>query len=402
MKLIKIPNYEDYRIDALFDCYKWDPQFSDSETLAKFALVLSYDEALEVARLTEALDKETRDAENFINKHQYLNKILQIPGNLSKQLKYMKDYDDEFNIRLMRYDFHPTKDNTWAISEVNSDVPGGFAEGSLLHELAIKYIGNKDYYSINFGDILCESLCKKIKRGGTIMLVHCTSYSDDRQVMQFLGDKLIKLGYKVLYGSSDQLIFKERRAYSILDNHEGFIDGIVRFTPLEWLSNTRLKNWHGYFNTVTPSCNYPIAIYAQSKCFPLVFDYLEENGIKMTMWKRLLPKTTNVKYIADLNDYVYKPVWGRVGEKIAIKDSCSNDEYNEILKDVKKHKKRYILQKKFISKPVIYNNTNYHVCLGSYTVDGKHAGFYARVSKKMRIDSDAIDVPVIIKRRKND
>ena len=78
MKLVKIPNFEDYRVDALFDCYKWDPQFSDSETLARFALVLSEDEASDVASLTESLDKETRAAENYINKHQYLNRILQI------------------------------------------------------------------------------------------------------------------------------------------------------------------------------------------------------------------------------------------------------------------------------------------------------------------------------------
>ena len=32
MKLVKIPEskYYDYRIQAMFDCYKWDPQFCDS------------------------------------------------------------------------------------------------------------------------------------------------------------------------------------------------------------------------------------------------------------------------------------------------------------------------------------------------------------------------------------
>ena len=400
MKLVKIPKFNDYKVDALFDCYKWDPQFSDSETLARFALVLSEDEASDVARLTESIDKETKEAEDYINKHQYLSNILKIPRNITKYLKYMEDYDESKNIRLMRYDFHPTSDNTWAVSEVNSDVPGGFAESSLLPKLAIKYIGDKNYYSINLGDILCESICKKIKKGGTIMLTHCTSYSDDRQVMQFLGDKLENIGYKVLYGSSDHLIFKEKRAYSILDNYEGFVDCIIRFTPLEWLGNTRLKNWHGYFNTVTPSCNHPIAIYAQSKCFPLLFDYLEESGIKMPTWKKLLPDTSKVDFSLNLDEYILKPVWGRVGEKIAIKNSCSNEEYVEILKDVRKHKKRYISQKKFISKPINFDGDDYHVCLGSYTVDGRHAGFYARISRKLRIDSDAIDIPVVIERKR--
>ena len=38
----------------------------------------------------------------------------------------------------------------------------------------------------------------------------------------------------------------------------------------------------------------------------------------------------------------------------------------------------------------------FHVCLGSYSVDGKHAGYYARISKTPRIDSNAADIPVLI------
>ena len=41
MKLIHIPEdkYDEYRLNAMFDCYKWDPQFKDNNTLAKYALV---------------------------------------------------------------------------------------------------------------------------------------------------------------------------------------------------------------------------------------------------------------------------------------------------------------------------------------------------------------------------
>ena len=67
-----------------------------------------------------------------------------------------------------------------------------------------------------------------------------------------------------------------------------------------------------------------------------------------------------------------------------------------ILKDVKKRPKAYLAQKKFISKPLEIDKEEYHVCLGSYTVDGKHAGYYARISKTSRIDSNAADIPVLI------
>ena len=50
MKLLKIPDekFEDYRLNAIFDCYKWDPQFEDNNTLAKYVLVLTKEEHEEI------------------------------------------------------------------------------------------------------------------------------------------------------------------------------------------------------------------------------------------------------------------------------------------------------------------------------------------------------------------
>ncbi len=406
MKLVSIPHdqFARYRVDAIFDCYKWDPQFLDDGTLAQHVLVITEEEYEELVRLTEALDFETREAEMFLNHHLDLAKVLALPKKISHELKKMSNYDPNRHVRLMRYDFHPTIEGKWAVSEVNSDVPGGFAEASLLPKLAIQYLAPNQYVSIDFGERLSGAIAKKIKPHGTIMFVHCTSYSDDRQVMQYIGDKMESLGFKSLYGAVDHLKFENKEAISVLDGYEGKIDCIFRFTPLEWLKDIKPKTWGGYFNTITPSCNHPIAIFAQTKRFPLIWENLEKNGIKLDAWKRLLPDTIEVKKAKNKEDYIYKPACGRVGEKIAIKEACSNDEYKEILKDVKKHPNNYLAQKKFISRPLKgINNEEFHVCLGSYTVDGKHAGFYARISEKNRIDSDAKDIPVVIERsKKND
>ena len=69
MKLIKIPDnkYYDYKLQAMFDCYKWDPKFCDSDTLSNYVLILSKEENEEIIELTESLDKETRLAEEFLN-----------------------------------------------------------------------------------------------------------------------------------------------------------------------------------------------------------------------------------------------------------------------------------------------------------------------------------------------
>ena len=397
MKLLKIPDekFEDYRLNAIFDCYKWDPQFEDNNTLAKYVLVLTKEEHEEIKRLTELIDKETIEAEEFINNNLNIAKPLALPKKIYNELKKMKNYDKNKHIRLMRYDFHPTTENKWAVSEVNSDVPGGFAEATLLPKLA-NGLFNNEYSFISFGDILTSSIEKKVIPNGRIMLVHCTSYSDDRQVMQYLGDKLTTKGFDVIYGAADHLRFKDNIAYSILDGKEGKVDGIFRFTPLEWLKDIKPKNWGGYFDTITPSCNHPIAIFAQTKRFPLIWNTLEKNGISLDTWKSLLPETIEVRDSKGKDGFIFKPACGRVGEKISIKEACDNEEYIDILKDVKKHPKSYLAQKKFISKPLVIDDKEFHVCLGSYTVDGNHAGYYARISKTPRIDSNACDIPVII------
>ena len=400
MRLEPIPEnkYDEYRLNAMFDCYKWDPQFLDNNTIAKYALVITEEEYKELVELTEKIDKETIEAEEMLNQNLKIAKPLALPKKIYKELKNMKNYDKNKHIRLMRYDFHPIKGGKWAVSEVNSDVPGGFAEASLLPQNAIDMIGG-DYYFQSFGDRLVDAISSKVKPGGRIMMVHCTCYSDDRQVMQYIGDRLEEKGFISLYGAADHVNFKDGKAYSILDENEGELDGIVRFTPLEWLKDIKPKRWSGYFDTKTPSCNHPVAIFAQTKRFPLVWKDLEKLGVDLSMWRELLPDTIEVKNVKGKKGYIFKPACGRVGEKISIEEACRDDEYKKILKDVKKHPKQYLAQKKFESEPLKgIDGKDYHVCLGSYTIDGKQAGFYARISHKPRIDSDAADIPVIVER----
>ncbi len=398
MKLIPIPKdkYESYRRDLMFDCYKWDPQFLDHNTIAPYALVITEEEQEELAKLTEQLDAETRAAEVFLNEHPQLAKPLALPRSVRKEIRNMTNYDAGQHVRLMRYDFHPIMEGGWAISEVNSDVPGGFAESSFMPLAAMKFLEG-EYSFRSFGQTMVETLAKKLPEGGRIMMIHCTVYSDDRQVMEFLGDRLEEKGFRVIYGNADHLRFARNRAYSILDGNEGKVDAIFRFTPLEWLTEDRPRHWKGYFSTTTLSCNHPIAMYAQTKRFPLVWDVLEANGVELPTWRALLPDTLEVKAAKGKEGYIFKPACGRVGEKISIREACSQEEYKQILRDVKKHPKKYLAQQKFHSKPLTNEDgKEFHVCLGSYTVDGRHAGFYARISDTPRIDSNAADIPVLV------
>ncbi len=410
MRLVPIPanEYENYRLDLMFDCYKWDPQFLDNNTVAKYALVITEEEHRELAALTEALDKETREAEQLLNKYQELAGPLG-PLKLTKKLLgdigRMKNYNPDKHIRLTRYDFHPVTDvpGGWAISEVNSDVPGGFAEASLMPKVAMRYLEKSGdynpYYFASFGDKMMEAVKAKVKAGGRIMMVHCTCYSDDRQVMEYLGDRLSSEGYEVIYGAVDHVNFKDKKAHSILDGNEGELDGIFRFTPLEWFPDIKPKHWQGYFETEAVSCNHPIAIFAQTKRFPLIWDTLKGYDIKMSTWRRLLPETREARDAFGDDNYIFKPAYGRVGEGISIREAIDIKEYEKILRDVKRHPSRYVAQKKFTSRALEgMDGRQYHVCLGSYAIDGAFGGYYARISPTPRIDSNAADIPVLIER----
>ena len=401
MKLIKIPEdkYYEYKIQAMFDCYKWDPQFCDNNTLSRYVLILSKEENEELVKLTQNLDKETIRAEEYLNKNIKIAKKLSLPKKILEQIPSMQDYDKTKNIRLMRYDFHPSVNGDWVVTEVNSDCPGGFAESSLLPDLARRTLNIATLEYNSFGEKMVDVINKRLDKKGTIMMVHCTCFSDDRQVMQYMGDRLKREGYNIIYGAADHINFKDKKAYCILENNQISIDLIFRFTPLEWLIQMKPRRWDGYFNSKTMSCNHPISIYAQSKRFPFVWNDLEKVGINMKTWRKLLPETLEIKNMNLKDGYIYKPVYGRVGEKISIKEACKDDEYEKILKDVKKHPKQYLIQKKFESKPLeTEDGKKYHVCIGSYTIEGEHAGYYARMSQYPRIDSYAEDIPVLIEK----
>jgi len=409
MRLVSIPEneYDNYRLDVIFNGYKWDPQYMDNNTIAKSALIITKDENDELESLTEKLYHETFQAELMINNNLDFAKSLFLPRKINKEITKMGNYQADKHIRLMRFDFHPTIEGKWAISEVNSDVPGGFAEASKMPEIACKLFIEQNYTYKDFGDIITKTISNKVKPGGKIMFVHCTSFSDDRQVMQFLGDKVKDLGFDVIYAAADHLRFINRKAISVLEGNEGEIDAIIRFTPLEWLINIKPKRWSGYFDTVTTSCNHSIAIFAQTKRFPLIWETLEKHGADLSAWRQLLPETLEVKDVkihsGETGEYIYKPVYGRVGEGISIKEACKGDEYSRILKDVRKNPKKYMAQKKFNSKELFdEKGKGFHVCLGSFCVEGKAAGYYARISDKPRIDSGAADIPVLIEGVQND
>ncbi len=396
IELALIPNekYSEYRYNVIFKAYKWDPQVGDHNTIAKHVVLMDQETVGQLEAWAEQLSEETMLMEEaFIHKPE-LAKKLGLPRKVLKTLDRLSNYDRSKNIRLMRFDFHPTTDG-WAVSEVNSDVPGGLAEASVLPEIACGFFDGFEPHR-HIGESLFQAFSERVGEGGVIAFVHATSYSDDRQVMEFLSDYFQEHGYRTVFAAPDHLVWKDNNAICIMEGMEGPIDGIVRFFPLEWLTNLpRRSDWKGYYNCLTASCNHPVAIFTQSKRLPLVWDEL---GVDVSAWKQLLPETREPKMVRlQDDDWIYKPALGRVGEGISIKGAITEKERLRIVKAARRDPGNWLAQRKFNSRPLTdVNGEVFHLCVGVFTVNGKSAGLYGRISPYPRIDDRAKDIPLLV------
>lgn len=397
LNLVTIPSeeYNDYKMEVIFEAFKWDAQVHDTNTVSRHILLMDEHIADKLARWAQQLSEETFNIEEALWKNPKLAKGLGIPYRVQKQLRMIKDYKREEHVRLMRYDFHPT-DTGWVISEVNSDVPAGMAEASVLPEIARKFCKDGEVRG-NIVKSIYEAYTPLIKQSGRMAFVHATSFIEDRQMVSCIGNYFEENGYSIVYAAPNQIAWDKGKAISLVKGYEGEVSGIIRYFPVEWLCNYRFYDWSGYFTAKLPQCNPPIALYSQSKRVPLVWDEL---GIECETWKSLLPQSAKTHSVTPSHsDWIYKPALGRVGDGVTIPEALSSEKYKKYVKSARRASKHWVAQKRFHSQPVLTEDGQpYHLCVGVFTVNGKFSGFYARTSILPLINDKAIDTPVLIKK----
>jgi glutathionylspermidine synthase len=295
----------------------------------------------------------------------------------------------------MRFDFHATTEG-WRISEVNSDVPGGFNEASGFARLiASHYPG-----AAPPGDPaarLADAVAAATPPEGTVALVHATAYTDDRQVMVYLAREIAARGLRPVLAGPDHLRWRGGRAMVESEGFRGPADFVVRFFPGEWLPNLpRSSAWERFFHGAeTPLCNPAYALLTQSKRFPLVWDHLRT---ALPTWRRLLPETRDPRDAGWRKDagWVLKPALGRVGDMVGLAGATGDKEWKLIRKDVRGYPGTWVAQRRFAAEPLRTAEGDVYPCIGIYTVDGRAAGAYGRAARRPLIDHLAQDVAVLI------
>ncbi|MCL2574686.1 MAG: glutathionylspermidine synthase family protein [Defluviitaleaceae bacterium] len=379
IKSIPPQHYQEYRINVMFDGYKWDLQASEQGTISDKVVLLEPSCASLLADYAVKLYHETIAMESLLQKSPELVLGMGISQKMTDTLCSC-EYDPQKHLRFMRFDFHPTTDG-WRISEVNSDVPAGYPEASVLPALAQAYFDGYGQYGC-FGDIFAHELTKLLPQAATIAYLHDTHTVEDYQILHYIGDLMEKQGNNSLYLSPEHIKWKDGKAVDI--------DGIVRYFPVEWMEFAKDVDWMSFVNSKAPSCNHPIALLTQSKRLPLVWDKLD---INIPTWKELLPKTVCASTLRSHGGWILKPAFGRVGEGINIPGTVSEQEEQEIRRAASQNPLQWVAQKMFESMPIC----GLHLNMGVFVINGKFAGFYARASETPKIDENASEIPILVR-----
>ena len=372
---------------------KWDPQVEDVSTLCPYSLLLQQDAWNQLIQWSEQLADETLNVEAELLQRPDLLGQLGLPRPVRKLLTRAKSPAASSFARIMRFDYHWTTDG-WRISEVNSDVPGGFIESSafthLMEQVTPATMSPGDPAGL-YAEAITQSGMQRVG------LVHATAYSDDRQVMTYLAQRLRQQNVEAFLGSPADVTWSEGRALLRSGSQLLDVDGLVRFFPGEWLPNLKRRPvWEPFFvGARTPISNPATALVSQSKRLPLVWYRLKTS---VQTWKELLPETADPRRVPWKRDdqWVLKPALGRVGEMIGLHGVTSGKDWRSIRQSATWWPGHWIAQKRFQMQPLSGPQGIVYPVIGVYTVDRRVAGIYARLAHQPLINHLAQDVTVLI------
>jgi glutathionylspermidine synthase len=379
---------------ALEGC-KWDAQVGDVTTLAPFPLVMKHDVWKQLAAQAEQLAAEAMASSEEISARPDLLRRLGLPRSLQQVLGDSRPLTPAAG-HVIRFDFHFTTDG-WRISEANSDVPGGFSEASYFTALMAEHYPDLEMAG-SPADEWSDALTVACG-SGVVGLLSATGYMEDHQVVAFLAARLRERGCRAFLTRPGQIHWRDGAAFVDTAWFCGRLDAIVRFYQSEWFPRLpREVEWEYFFRSgKTPVANPALAAIPESKRFPLVWDELET---PLPAWRALLPETRDPRDAPWANDdaWLVKTAMCNTGDTVSIRELMRPRDWLATRFQVFVSPNKWVAQRRFNSVTVPTPIGPRHVCVGIYTVNGRAAGAYARLSEKPLVDFAATDVALLIER----
>lgn len=378
---------------------KWDPQVGDQGTLAPFPLIVSRALRDRLFAWAERLADEARAAETEIARRPELWTELGVPRAISRVLRDGIPTPDCG--RVMRFDFHPTTEG-WRVSEVNADVPGGFAESTEIAALLARTAPGFEPCGAP-GTRWAETIAERARRASGLeaprgALLVAPGFVEDLQVVSYLGRRLAEFGCSTILARPEQLQWDDRGRARLASNpNDGPLAFLVRFFQAEWLPRLpRTTAWQPLFSDGrTPVANPGIAVLLESKRLPLILGRLR---VSMPTWRTLWPETREPpRALARLERrFLLKATYSNNGDDVLDPEHMPPEVLARATRWLACTRTAWLAQRRFAPISLETPEGPMHACLGVFVVDGHPVGIYGRLSKGPIVDYRAMDTAVLV------
>lgn len=376
------------------ECCKWDPQVGDEEVLFRQPLLLERDSWKTLAATAEQMAMEIAGFEHYLLGHDELLSMLGMPRPLARIFRRVHDRNASDAVRTLRFDFHPTPEG-WKVSEVNSDVPGGFTESSHFTEMVAKY-----YPGLQPTGNPLRAWSQAIRSsiaGRNIGILYAAGYMEDQQLVSLLGATLERQGCRAHFMQNPaEIQWFDEQAYLERAQVTVRLDAIVRFYQGEWLATMSTKTgWPCLFApSRTMVTNPGYSLLAESKRFPLVWPHFPERVSKL---KEMFPECRDPREVIESEDeWVFKAAYSNTGEAVIMPSLLPKAECERFRTMIRRHANSWVAQRRFVTTAIHVDAGEFTPCIGVFTINGKAEGAYARLSRYSLIDYRASEAAVLI------
>ena len=370
---------------------KWDTQVGDQRVLSPQPLLICETEWNRLCTWAEQAAQEISCLEQEVAGNESLQTRIGLPRPFQKLLKPCASSD----LRALRFDFHPT-DSGWVVSEVNSDVPGGFTEAAHLPRL----------YEPHQAGFLCPPsplhawgrMLESELGKAHVALLYAPGYLEDQQVALALSKELHDRGLRpFLIQSPESLRWIDGQAHLRADTRICFA-AVVRFYQAEWLSQLpRRTGWEPLFrvSASTRVVNPALSVISESKRLPLIFPLLASSS---TVCRELFASCADPRDLTRTmqEEWVLKAAYGNTGDHVYLGSELHPSNWQKLLHVAQRHSGQWVVQKRLETISLSSSFGSVRPCLGIFVIGGRAAGAYVRLSYTQITDAFASEAPLLI------
>ena len=280
----------------------------------------------------------------------------------------------------------------WTACEINADCPGGHNETIALPRLAraAGFLAGRDPSHVVDGLV---ARLRELADGGAVGILYATAYAEDLQVCALVARELERAGTRAILAPPTA---PRLRGGDLVVRGQA-VRALYRYFPTEWMSGQRnVPDFAralamGTVRTLTS----PSHVYTQSK-LALARAWKSERTPGIPETHELLDLPADALK-AQRPSWVVKRAMGRVGDEVFVGPLLRDDAWAALVDDacaLARRGEAWIVQRFVPQRPIPTPWGDRLVTLGAYVLDGRFAGYFARLSVESHVSHDALCVPV--------